>query len=357
MSNHLTLHIINSIPYSNLNRDDSGAPKRIKQGNVQRSVLSSQSIKRGIRLAYQSETGDNAFRSKRTVENILYRALDINPDLDEKKALDKAKKLIENFTGEEVKGDKGETKTAVAYFMSDEELETAARHIAAGKKESNECVLNHTTGSLSIAAFGRMFASKPEHTTEASLSVSPAVTTHASTISTDYFTAVDDIQSTSENRGSAHLGINQLTSGVFYRTISIDRKQLKESWSGLDAESAKPLLSAFINACIYGLPSGKSHSTAPYTMPALVYAEEQRCRVAYDFETPIQPAYEGGFMDATLDSLESQMVTARDFDPHNFEGLNMVSGTHSKAREGFDMAEHVVKQDLCDRIADWILDA
>ena len=62
-------------------------------------------------------------------------------------------------------------------------------------------------------------------------------------------------------------------------------------------------------------------------------------------------------MDATLDSLESQMVTARDFDPHNFEGLNMVSGTHSKAREGFDMAEHVVKQDLCDRIADWILDA
>ncbi|WP_454973289.1 type I-E CRISPR-associated protein Cas7/Cse4/CasC, partial [Corynebacterium propinquum] len=29
MSHHLTLHIISPIPFSNLNRDDTGTPKRV----------------------------------------------------------------------------------------------------------------------------------------------------------------------------------------------------------------------------------------------------------------------------------------------------------------------------------------
>ena len=45
MSHHLTLHIIASVPYSNLNRDDTGTPKHVRRGGYLAALLSSQSIK------------------------------------------------------------------------------------------------------------------------------------------------------------------------------------------------------------------------------------------------------------------------------------------------------------------------
>lgn len=47
MYRNLTLHILTPVSYSNLNRDDSGVPKRIYQGGALRAMHSSQSIKKG----------------------------------------------------------------------------------------------------------------------------------------------------------------------------------------------------------------------------------------------------------------------------------------------------------------------
>ena len=40
MSHHLTLHIIASVPYSNLNRDDTGTPKHVRRGGYLAALLS-----------------------------------------------------------------------------------------------------------------------------------------------------------------------------------------------------------------------------------------------------------------------------------------------------------------------------
>ena len=56
MSHHLTLHIIASVPYSNLNRDDTGTPKHVRRGGYLAALLSSQSIKKGIRTKYEANS-------------------------------------------------------------------------------------------------------------------------------------------------------------------------------------------------------------------------------------------------------------------------------------------------------------
>ena len=94
MSNHLTLHLIYAIPFSNLNRDDAGVPKRTMQGGVLRAMHSSQSIKRGIRLRYEEASGNISIRSGKLAEEIVAKALELNPDLAEKSALKEAKKIV-----------------------------------------------------------------------------------------------------------------------------------------------------------------------------------------------------------------------------------------------------------------------
>ena len=52
MSNlYLDINVLQSVPSSNINRDDTGAPKTAIYGGVTRSRVSSQSWKRAVRTA------------------------------------------------------------------------------------------------------------------------------------------------------------------------------------------------------------------------------------------------------------------------------------------------------------------
>jgi len=75
-SQYLTLHMLNALPWHNMNRDANGRPKRLKQGGVERAMLSSQSLKRAARVAYEDEIiADKSFRSSRYgVDEVLARA-------------------------------------------------------------------------------------------------------------------------------------------------------------------------------------------------------------------------------------------------------------------------------------------
>ena len=83
MSHHLTLHIIASVPYSNLNRDDTGTPKHVRRGGYLAALLSSQSIKKGIRTKYEANSLVTSVRSGQLDADVVNRALAINPDADE----------------------------------------------------------------------------------------------------------------------------------------------------------------------------------------------------------------------------------------------------------------------------------
>ncbi|MDY3128289.1 MAG: type I-E CRISPR-associated protein Cas7/Cse4/CasC [Corynebacterium sp.] len=351
MSNHLTIHILTSIPFSNLNRDDAGVPKRTMHGGVMRAMHSSQSIKRGVRLRYEEASGNISVRSGKLAEKIVAKALELKPELDEKAALKDAKKIVGTLT----KATASENESDRSTWLSGEELLTAASHIAGLDENESTFIEGGKTGSLAIAAFGRMFANAPEHKTEAALSVSPAITTHAATIDTDYFSTVDDIRERNKETGATFLGISQYTSGIFYRTVTIDKQQLRESWSGFGNEEASENLKELIRAVVYGQPRGKENSTAPYVLPALVLAEEQRYRAAYDFEAPVTATREGGFLEPSVERIAQQYELARSFDPGNFGPVETISGTYSELEGKVGSLSPVTLDVFIDNVAEWVL--
>lgn len=353
MSNHLTLHFLTSIPYSNLNRDDTGVPKRVMQGSALRAMHSSQSIKRGSRVIYENLSQDISVRSGQLKEVVAEKAMELNPALQEKDALKKAGKLIGNLTKGEAKSSEGEA--ARSTWLSGEEILAAATKIANDSDE--DFIDGKKTGALAIAAFGRMFANSPNLNTEAAVAVSPAITTHKAAIETDYFTTVDDIKERTNSSGATYLDVSLYTSGVFYRTVTIDKKQLQTSWSGFGSEDARENLEAFIRSLVYGQPRGKRNSTAPYTLPALVLAEEQQYRTAYDFERPVEADKNGGgFMAPSVQRLEEQYKLARSFDPSNFGPVEALSGTFSDLDGRFGSLKPGTLDYLINKVVDWILD-
>lgn len=347
MTNLITLHIVNDIPWSNLNRDDTGTPKRTVLGGVERGLLSSQSLKRAARKDFEERivkrpTGlDDSYRSRNLPLIVSQRAAKLirktGGDPDEKKLLRSASSVIKKLTGKE-----GGKDTIT--WMSAEELETLASVLAddttadqivalAEKKNASEAFAQFigergVTGSLAIAAFGRMFANATSFQTEAAVAVSPAISTHGSFIETDYFIAADDFQNYEEDlggAGAAHLGVALYTSGIFYRTVTIDIDELWFNWTGRDSESYRELLTQFFKSLIYTLPTGKKNSTAPYSEPLLVIAEQQSYRSAYSISAPITEPDENGYRGETVASIQKQFDLARRISESNY-GDYRVSG-------------------------------
>lgn len=352
MSNHLTISILTSVPYSNLNRDDNGTPKRVTVGGALRALHSSPSVKRGIRTAYENASLDRSVRSGNLAGEVVAKALEIDPQADEKALTKEAKKLVGDLTKNSDKESNDDGGPARSSWLSEEEITAAATTIL--EKTDTDFIQEGKTGSLAIAAFGRMFANDPKKNTEAALSVSPGVTTHTAVIETDYFTTVDDVKEREGTTGATFLGVAQYTNGIFYRTISIDRAQLKESWTGFGQERAEGNLRDLITAIIYGLPRGKENSTAPYIQPACVLAEEQQYRTAYDFETPVHNSAEGGYLKPSIERLAEQYTQARRFDPDNFGPVEALTGTYPELDEKFGDLKATSLKEFIDTVVEWI---
>lgn len=376
---NLTLHIVNTIPWSNLNRDDSGTPKRAVIGGVLRGMLSSQSIKRAARTDYELRSQDTSVRSANLAGLVADRAGEINPGLEPGVALREARKLVSGLVKTAAKAEDAPAQTGeavkesgISSWLSMEEIETAAAAVATGavstrkeptaaqqqkREEGAEVPIGFVepglTGSLSIAAFGRMFASAPQANTAAAIAVSPAMSMHRAVIETDYFSTVDDNPTVAQGRGASFLGVASYTSGVFYRTVSIDREQLRANWTGISADTARDQLELMVHALIYKLPAGKKNATAPYVAPLAVLAEEQSYRLAYDFETPVLPGDDGGYAAAAVQRLAGQRQAALSFDAGNF-GSARVAGT-VEGLEAFK-ADQTDVEGLVRSVVDWVLE-
>jgi CRISPR system Cascade subunit CasC len=356
---NLTLHIVNTLPWSNLNRDDTGTPKRAIVGGVLRGMLSSQSIKRAARGDYEARSLDKSIRSTNLAGIITDRAREINPGMDVKSGAAAAKKLVSALVKNAGRAEEQRKESGTSSWLSMEEIETAAAAVASGAtmvrngddEEPAPFVERGVTGSLSIAAFGRMFAAAPELSTEAAVAVSPAMSVHKAVIETDYFSAVDE-DPNAAHRGASFLGVASYTSGVFYRSVTIDREQLKRSWTGMSGDNAKAQLALMVEALIYKLPSGKRKATAPYVAPLAVLAEEQSYRLAYDFETPVLPGSDGGYGEPAVNRLAEQRSAALEFDKGNF-GISLVAGT-AAGLDRFD-AETTSVDGIVEAIVEWIL--
>jgi len=234
----IELHILQSYPVSCLNRDDVGSPKTATFGGVQRARLSSQCLKRAVRLA-ATEESPTFFKGERT--RLIITPLQervTKHGIDPALALEASKILCDSLSTFDAKAEeKGVLKVKTMTMFSPLELDAIAASMAeilkdpsfgpiaseAKKREAQAKKLKPAIeaakkaalkDAADIALFGRMVASDHSLTLEGAAMFSHAISTHKASNDVDYWTAVDDRQkddptvAEEDRAGSGGLGTN-----------------------------------------------------------------------------------------------------------------------------------------------------
>lgn len=333
MSRFLQLHFLTSYGPANLNRDDLGRPKTAFFGNSTRLRVSSQSLKRAWRTSDVFETalkGHVGKRSKRFGRELV--DLMVAGGVDEKTAIEWAAAIMSEFGKLESvkKGDNPlkATDLMTLLFLSSDEfdaLKQLARRLAAEQRApvaQDVEKLRATVRAADIAMFGRMIAEHPGSNVEAAVQVANAITVNSLEVEDDYFSAVDDLN-TSEETGSGHLGETGFGAGVFYAYLCIDRDLLAENLGG-DAALAQKAIAALVECAATVSPRGKQASFASRSRALYGLAEKgdrQPRALSMAFLKPV------GGHDLGHDAIAA-LEASRD-------GLDAVYGTHER-RYAFD---------------------
>ncbi|AZI57531.1 hypothetical protein EH165_04515 [Nakamurella antarctica] len=237
---------------------------------------------------------------------------------------------------------------------------------AAVEQIFSESGMSFSTQSLAVSAFGRMFANQSKINVEAAVSVGNATTTHLADETLDEYITEDNL---GETNAAAYMGVKLKTSGTYYSTMTIDREQLRRSWSRY-TEADRVDVADFIDALILALPTGGSNSADAPPVPHIVIAEQQSCPTAYTFETPVYAANGaadgtggGGFSGPSLTALRSEFDAARDFSPKAFGDyvFTVPRRTDLAAFAAPDgavdiSAEKKSRDDLVEFVTNWILE-
>lgn len=299
----IDIHALQSLPPSNINRDDTGAPKSAIFGGVVRQRVSSQAWKRAIRKDFDSYLSreDLGTRSKRVVDLVASRVCELD-DGHDRRAAEKAAAAVFKAAGiktvePKVREDEEPRAQETGYllFLSNRQVEQAARFIidnagkAPSKKQAQEIL--DQGHSIDVAMFGRMVADAPDYNVDAAVQVAHAIGVHESEPEFDYFTAVDDeVQRGGEETGAGMIGTVQMMSSTLYRFATIDVLSLRQNLGG-DAEATVTAAGSFLRSFIRSLPTGKLNTFANNTLPELVYVTVRQDRpvsLVNAFEKPVR---------------------------------------------------------------------
>ena len=289
---YVDFHILQTLPPSNVNRDDMGSPKMAVYGGVTRARVSSQAWKRAIRVRFREEAlfapEQLGERTKRIVEKVAEKIRALNPGADaEKLAADALKKAGLNIKSV----DKG---TDALFFMSDRQADALAALAAAKETDAKrfKAALKDAP-SIDMALFGRMVADDPSLNYDAAAQVAHSISTHAVQNEYDYFTAVDD-RSPADNAGAGHLGTVEFNSSTLYRYATVNVAELSAQLGKEAAHTVRGFAEAFIRS----MPTGKQNTFANRTLPFMIYAvirRDQPVNLVGAFEDPIRAGESGGY--------------------------------------------------------------
>lgn len=298
---YVDIHVLQTVPPSCVNRDDTGSPKTAVYGGTTRARVSSQAWKRAVRKMFMERMAeaDVGIRTKYVHDLLTAEILKLNPDA-------KADKLAQdalNAAGVTVKAKKANDPLATdaLFFISPAQLKALAELAAEGVKDKKalEAAMNDAP-ALDVALFGRMVASNPELNTDASCQVAHAISTHTVHNEYDYFTAVDD-RSPADNAGAAHLDTVEFNSSTLYRYATMCVGELANTLKGDTAQAVRDFVDAFITS----MPTGKQNTFANRTLPDFVYVtirEDQPINLVGAFEKPVLSGAEG-YMQRSADAL------------------------------------------------------
>ena len=296
---YVDFHILQTVPPSCINRDDTGSPKTAIYGGVTRARVSSQAWKHAMRQAFVEESlldeEDVGKRTKKVADLVKEQILALDSELDADKL---AKKALEN-TG--IKSDDKGTKAL--FFMSTAQakaLAVLAVEGVADKKQYKDAL--KAAPSMDMALFGRMVADDPSLNYDAAAQVAHSISTHAVKNEYDYFTAVDDCPA-EDNAGAGHLGTVEYNSSTLYRYATVNVLELAGQ---LGAEQAAETVRAFGEAFLFSMPTGKQNTFANRTLPDAVYVtlrEDQPVNLCGAFERAVSRGEQGGYAEASKAAL------------------------------------------------------
>lgn len=317
MKTIIEIHVLQNFAPSNLNRDDTGAPKDAFFGGTRRSRVSSQCVKRAVRQYFTRKkdegilsSGELAVRTKRVYQAIA-ELLENRREKGE--ALVKAKIALSYA---KLKAAEGE-KTQYLLFLGEKEIEALAESIHeywdqiipteepdekekvkkkkaianSAPKEVKERIDSIFNGgkAIDLALFGRMLADMPEKNQYAACQVAHAISTHTIEREFDFYTAVDDLKP-EDTAGADMMGTVEFNSACFYRYAVVDWEKLVANLQG-DTELAAKGLQAFLEGFIVAEPTGKQNTFAAHNPPEFVAVSVRRNtaprNLANAFETAI----------------------------------------------------------------------
>ena len=285
---YVDFHVLQTVPPSCVNRDDTGSPKTTVYGGAVRARVSSQAWKHAMRVMFTEEMSDaveTGYRTKKGTNLVAKQIKALAPDADAFKLTQEIFKMLK------IKADEDGTKAL--FFLSDAQAKALAKLAVEGCKDKNRYkeALKEAP-SADMALFGRMVADDPSLNYDAAAQVAHSISTHTVQNEFDYFTAVDDC-APEDNAGAGHLGTVEYNSATLYRYATVNVLELVRT---LGAEQAAQTVRAFGEAFIRSMPTGKQNSFANRTLPDAVYItlrQDQPVNLCGAFEKPVRKSEEG----------------------------------------------------------------
>ena len=353
----IQIHMLQNYAPSNLNRDDTGSPKTAVFGEVLRGRISSQCLKRSIRL---SETFEEAFKD----DELLATRTRLLPELirDELQAMgvdsETTQAIVvrvpeigsESGRGRGKVGDDEALQTRQLIFVGRNELRPLAEKLLEqyeqlGDKNWKKAKIATVTEALGpslplsvdVAMFGRMTTSAAFEDVSAAVQVAHALSVNALAQEFDYFTAVDDISGES---GAGMIGDVEYNSSTYYKYLNIHWEQLCENL-GEDTEVARRAATALLEAAATAQPSGKQNTFAAHNLPDLILVEVRNRNLpvnyANAFLEPARQNHKKSLVDDAVDKLSSYV--ARVGQTYSLEDLDQraLTAVHDYALPGCEV--------------------
>ncbi|MFJ6211859.1 type I-E CRISPR-associated protein Cas7/Cse4/CasC [Streptomyces sp. NPDC092296] len=324
----IDVHVLQTVPPSNLNRDDTGSPKTAVYGGVRRARVSSQAWKRATRQAFQNllDPADLGVRTRRVAEVLAERITAQEPSLPGDKAVALAAETMAAATGSKIEVPKRKVESAkkkgepepppessYLMFLSARQLDGLAALAIEGAEDIKEFLklkenkarakeIADSRHSVDVALFGRMVADSADINVDAAAQVAHAISVHQVENESDYYTAVDD-RNEKEETGAGMIGTVDFNSATLYRYAALDVDRLRDNL-GVGLREDEPLtepvrkaVRAFLHGFISSMPTGKVNTFGNHTLPEAVVVTLRSARpisFVAAFEEPVLPKQDVG---------------------------------------------------------------
>jgi len=312
VSNFIIIHTLRNYAASNLNRGEDGSPKYMYFGGERRGRISSQSIKRVIRLS----TAFDEFRDQGQMDIRTRQLPVLLTEEFERRGLyeDEIKEIVDRvheLGRKEAKESKKDDRTDQLILLSPKGAEKLADQLLAlrqtsewDKKSLNDMKIEVHEFGVDTALFGAMSTSTAFPSPDGACLVSHAMSTNRTYKAIDYFTAVDDITG---KAGFLHDDA-EFNANCYYWTLAVDKRQLLKNLSN-NQDLMDNVLTSLLNGIVLANPSGKQHTFSSHPFPALLMVEKRNVVFDYAdaFVKPIEPGDELDLISASIAALSSYM--------------------------------------------------